>query len=92
MDVVGRIILFYVMVINMVTFLLFGLDKRRARKKQYRIPEKILLVAAAGGGSVGAFTGMYMFRHKTKHVKFYMGIPLLIMIHILAVLYFWRYF
>lgn len=70
----------YLLGINLLTFLLFGLDKRRAGR---RIPEKTLLLHAALGGSIGAWMGMRSFRHKTLHRKFRYGIPLLLLLQLL---------
>lgn len=76
----------YLIIINVVTFLLFGADKRRAVRGQWRIPERTLLLGAAMGGSVGALMGMYGFRHKTRKQKFSAGVPA---IFILQVIYLW---
>ena len=59
-------VILYLGVINIVAFLLYGLDKQKARQNRWRIPEKILLGAAAIGGTIGAFAGMQMFHHKTQ--------------------------
>ncbi len=79
----------YILVINVVAFVLFGVDKRKAKKGQWRISENTLLLAAATGGSIGAFIGMKVFRHKTKKIKFFIGIPLLFIAQvILSVVYY----
>ena len=57
-------------------------DKRRAKKKRWRIPEVTLLASALLGGSIGALAGMYLFRHKTRHLKFKLGLPLILVFHI----------
>ena len=63
-------------------------DKARARKKQWRIPEKLLILVAFIGGSLGILLGMYAFRHKTKHPKFSVGVPVMMMVQtVLGVLY-----
>ncbi len=67
---------------NGMSFLLFGLDKRFAIRRQWRIPERHLLTVAACFGAVGAFLGMQIFRHKTKHVKFTVTVPLLLILQI----------
>ncbi|MCI9068065.1 MAG: DUF1294 domain-containing protein [Lachnospiraceae bacterium] len=72
-----RMILCYVLLINILCFLLMGEDKRRARGGKYRIAEKHLFLAAALGGAFGGTLGMYVFRHKTGHWKFRLGFPLL---------------
>lgn len=68
----------YLLIINAIGFLLMLVDKHRARKNRWRIPEATLMGVAAIGGSVGALIGMYTVRHKTKHLKFTMGIPLIL--------------
>ncbi len=75
-----QIILLYLIVINAVTFLMFGLDKWKARHDQWRIPEAQLIGMAAIGGSIGAWLGMKLWRHKTKHSKFIYGIPAILII------------
>jgi len=72
----------YLLLINAASFLLMLSDKRRAKKKRWRIPEAILMGIAAIGGSLGSWIGMYLFRHKTKHPKFTVGIPLFLIVHI----------
>jgi len=60
---------------NLITFIVYGIDKRKAKKRLWRIPEATLIGLALMGGSVGAFLGMKFFHHKTKHIKFYVGVP-----------------
>ena len=60
----------YILIMNVIGFCLMGLDKHRARTRQWRVPEKILFGAALLGGSAGAWTGMYVFHHKTRHWYF----------------------
>lgn len=67
----------YLIAINVVTFLIYGLDKQKAKKGQWRISEATLLTLAALGGSVGAWIGMKVWRHKTQHKKFVIGVPLI---------------
>lgn len=69
-------------VINVVAFFMYGLDKRRAVKHQWRISEAALLGIAFCGGSVGALLGMKIFHHKTKHWKFKILVPLFLLLHI----------
>lgn len=71
-----KLILLYLLIINAVGFLLMLVDKRKAQKNLWRIPESTLFTAAFFGGSLGCLAGMYTFRHKTKHLKFTLGIPL----------------
>lgn len=78
----GKWMIGYVVLVNLVTFLIYGLDKWKAKRDGWRIPEKTLLGLAAVGGSVGAFAGMQVFRHKTKHMKFVIGVPVIFLLQI----------
>ena len=79
----------YLIIVNAVAFLLMLSDKRKAKKKQWRIPEKVLFGSAIIGGSIGAILGMYTFRHKTKHTSFTVGMPIILAPQIIAlVVYF----
>lgn len=75
------ILMAYLVLINACGFLLMLADKQKARKNRWRIPERTLMAVAALGGSLGSLTGMYLFRHKTKHPKFTVGVPLLLLLH-----------
>lgn len=75
----------YLVLINIAAFIMYGADKHKAKKGQWRIPEKTLIGVAALGGSIGAVLGMRLFRHKTKHPKFYIGVPVIILLQIAAV-------
>lgn len=66
--------------VNAVTFLLYGIDKWKAAQNRWRISEAVLLGAALCGGAAGAYAGMYVFHHKTKKPKFYIGVPLIVML------------
>ena len=79
-----KLILFYLLIINAVAFLLMLVDKQKARKKLWRITESTLLLSAAIGGSIGSLTGMYTFRHKTKHLKFTLGVPAILILQIIG--------
>ena len=81
------LILFYLLIVNAAAFLLMLVDKQKAKKKLWRIPESTLLLSAAIGGSIGSLAGMYTFRHKTKHLKFTLGVPAILILQIAAVLY-----
>ena len=74
---------------SLIAFILYGNDKARAKKKRYRIPEKALLGIAFVGGSLGAMAGMRIFRHKTKKLKFLLGVPLCLILNALTVWYLW---
>lgn len=77
----------YLAVINLLTFIAYGMDKRKARKGKWRIPEKTLLLFAGIGGSVGALLGMYLLHHKTKHAKFTIGVLMMLIFQIGVLLY-----
>lgn len=72
----------YLIVINLIGFLIMKIDKDRARKRQWRIPEAHIWLISLIGGSIGTTFGMFTFRHKTKHVSFRFGLPILILIQI----------
>ena len=78
-----KLLLVYLFIVNALGFLLMLADKYKAKKNLWRIPEATLMGFAAAGGSVGALAGMYLVRHKTKHLKFTVGIPIFLFIHIL---------
>ena len=79
--------LLYLLLINAAGFALMLIDKYRAKKKMWRISEATLLIVAAIGGSLGSLLGMYAVRHKTRHVKFTLGIPLLLAAQIALLLW-----
>ena len=74
--------LLYLLLINAAAFMLMLADKRKAIKNRWRIPERTLILSALFGGSIGALLGMYTFRHKTKHLKFTLGIPAILIAQI----------
>lgn len=76
------IFLTYLTIINAVGFSFMLVDKRRARKNRWRIPESTLMLIALLGGSIGSLAGMYAFRHKTRHVKFTVGIPVILALQV----------
>ena len=78
------ILCLYLALINAAAFALMLADKHRARKKKWRIPEFTLMASALLGGSLGALAGMYTTRHKTRHPKFTIGIPLILALQLLA--------
>lgn len=79
-------LIIYIIVINLVAFLAMFIDKKKAEKDRWRIKESTLLTLALIGGSIGAITGMYVFHHKTKKPRFYIGIPIMIVVQILIVI------
>ena len=80
-------LLYYLIAINAITFITNGIDKWKARKNKWRIPESTLLLLAVFGGSIGAFLGMRVWRHKTMHKKFKYGIPSILVLQIGLLLY-----
>ncbi len=82
-----KLILLYLIIINAAGFLLMLVDKRKARKNLWRIPERTLFASALLGGSLGCLLGMYLVRHKTQHIKFTVGIPVIFALQILLAIY-----
>lgn len=82
--------IYYLIIINIVAFFLMGIDKKKAQTGAWRIPEKTLFLSAILGGSIGAICGMQLFRHKTKHRTFVVGMPAILIVQlILAEAYFY---
>jgi len=79
-----KLVFIYLSVINALGFLLMLVDKWKARTNRWRIPEATLMTVAALGGSIGSLAGMYLVRHKTKHLKFTVGIPLILAVQVVA--------
>ncbi len=77
-------LIIYLILINAVAFILMLVDKFKARKNLWRIPEAVLIGSAILGGSIGALSGMYLVRHKTRHPKFTIGVPLILALQIVA--------
>ena len=75
----------YFIIINFLSFILMYIDKRRAIKKEWRISEHTLILISLLGGSIGSLIGMYTFRHKTKHLKFKVGIPIILVIQLFVI-------
>ena len=84
MRIVIYILAFYTLAINLVTFILYGIDKLKAKRELERIRESTLLLFTFFGGSVGALLGMLVFHHKTNHLKFRILVPLFFFLHIVA--------
>ena len=84
-DLTLQIVLIYLVVINVVTFFVYGIDKYKAVRSKWRIPENMLIGLAVIGGSVGAWLGMKFWHHKTLHAKFRFGIPLILIAQIALV-------
>lgn len=81
----------YLCIINALSFILMLIDKQKARKKRWRIPESTLMGVCAIGGSIGGLLGMYMVRHKTKHPKFFIGIPALFLLQTALMIFVYLY-
>jgi uncharacterized membrane protein YsdA (DUF1294 family) len=81
-------IILFLLGLNIVAFLAFGIDKYKAQHNMWRIPESTLLTMATLGGSIGALAGMKVWRHKTLHNKFRIGIPVIIVLQIMAIVWF----
>lgn len=79
-----EVVLIYLLIVNAIGFLLMTVDKYKAKKNLWRIPESTLMTIALIGGSIGSLMGMYTVRHKTKHLKFTVGIPLILVLQIAA--------
>jgi uncharacterized membrane protein YsdA (DUF1294 family) len=76
----------YVIIVNLIGFLLMGIDKRKAVKHAFRIPESTLFIVALIGGSLGSLLGMYTFHHKTRHWYFVYGMPAILVLQIILVI------
>ena len=77
----------YLLAVNITTFLVYGIDKYKAKKGRWRISEATLLLMAVIGGSIGAWVGMRIWHHKTMHKKFKYGIPLIIIMQVALAVY-----
>jgi uncharacterized membrane protein YsdA (DUF1294 family) len=87
-----RLLLYYLLAVNLLTFATYGIDKYKARHARWRVREASLLLLAALGGSIGALLGMHLFRHKTQHKKFRYGVPLILLAQVaVAVFCYYRY-
>ncbi len=84
-DLKFLVCLVYLIVINIIAFILYGVDKRKAKKGKWRISENTLLLIAILGGSIGAIFGMKIFHHKTKKSSFSVGLPIVLIIQILTI-------
>lgn len=84
-------IIIYFLIINLFGFFIMWLDKRKAKKGAWRIPEKTLFIVTALGGGIGTIAGMYTFRHKTQKLNFVIGFPFITILEIIAIIY-WGFF
>ena len=83
-----EMIILYVLIINLIGFLIMGLDKFKAKKGFWRTPEKTIFTITLLGGGIGTVTGMYLIRHKTKKMKFTIGLPTILISEIVLIIYF----
>ena len=79
-----RNFIYYLLAVNIYSFIVMGLDKWKAKNKAYRVSENTLLLNAIFGGAFGSILGMYIFHHKTKKKKFFIGIPIIIILFLLS--------
>ncbi|MCI9066883.1 MAG: DUF1294 domain-containing protein [Lachnospiraceae bacterium] len=79
-------IILYVAAVNVISFIVMGVDKRRAVKRAFRVPESTLFVLAIIGGSIGSIAGMHLFHHKTRHWYFLYGMPVILALQIILIL------
>lgn len=87
MTIYLRIVLYYLLAVNLLTFIIYGIDKYKARHNHWRVREASLLLLAALGGSIGALLAMKVFHHKTQHKKFRYGVPAILFIQITLAVY-----
>lgn len=80
------LIIIYLAAINFISFVIMGVDKYKARKRAWRIPESTLFVLALIGGSIGSIAGMHLFHHKTRHWYFLYGMPAILIVQVLIVI------
>jgi len=79
--------IYYLLAVNVIAFAVYGYDKLKAKKGWWRIPEATLLLLAVIGGSIGALLGILIWRHKTKHLKFMIGVPAILLIQFALLIY-----
>lgn len=87
METISKLLIVYVAAVNVVAFVVYGVDKYKAQKAKWRIRESTLLLLAAIGGSAGAWLGMKIWHHKTRHAKFRYGVPAILLIQLTVVFY-----
>lgn len=88
LEIIGiKYILIYFILINLLAFIMFWFDKRAAQNSQWRISEKALIIVSMLGGTVGSLVSMNVFRHKTKKIKFILGIPIILVLQIAFIIY-----
>jgi len=92
MDFLQTLLVIYLLMVNIVGFAMMGIDKRKAIKGAWRIPEASLFLAAIIGGSIGSILGMELFRHKTKHWYFKYGMPAILILQLVVAYFVWTNF
>lgn len=90
METISKLLIVYVAAVNVVAFVVYGVDKYKAQKAKWRIRESTLLLLAAIGGSAGAWLGMKIWHHKTRHAKFRYGVPAILQIQLAVVFFLWN--
>lgn len=80
-------LMYYLIVVNLLTWIIYGIDKWKAKRRAWRIPERTLLLLVAAGGCTGALAGMLMFRHKTRKLKFMIGVPVIFVVESIFFVY-----
>lgn len=78
-----KFIINYIIIINLILFILMGIDKRKAKLHKWRISEKTLFIFSLLGGSIGGILGIYTFKHKTRHFKFTLGFPIILILQLI---------
>lgn len=84
---INYIVIYYLLIINAVAFIVYGIDKFKARKDRWRISEATLLLLALVGGSIGSWLGMKVWHHKTMHLKFKYGLPAILLLQLALAVY-----
>ena len=82
-------IIIYFIIINIIGFLIMYIDKQKAKKGAWRIPERTIFIITAFGGGIGTIAGMYTFRHKTQKLKFTIGLPFILILELIGFIYFY---
>lgn len=80
-------LIYYIFLINLIAFIVIYTDKQKAIRKKWRTKESTIMFLSLIGGSIGTYIGMYTFRHKTKHLKFTLGVPMIILAQVLAYIF-----